>query len=270
MGGAPSVAEQTEDAADTVMRVAIHQPYFLPWLGYFSRLFWVDAFIVLDDVQFRKRHYIDRTRIVDMQSNVRWVGVPVGEHFGATCREVVLRDDSFKRALLRTIAESYATAERFDEESSAIAGILDAAIQRERTIVDIDVEIALRLLDWLDVKRPAIYYSSAFSVPNEATARIAALCEAVSATSIVIGNGGGRTVHDWSAVAASGVEVLMHDYMAQHPVYAQTRRKRCVFQPGLSVIDALMNTGRVATRGFITAPDMAPVPYDEALFGASS
>lgn len=252
------------------MRVAIHQPYFAPWLGYLSRLYWVDAFVILDNVQFRKRHYIDRTRIIDMQSNVRWIGVPVGERFGATCREIILNDDGFKRGLLRTITESYATAEHFKSEASDVLRILDAAIQRGRNIVEIDVEILIAFLSLLEVKPPDILYSSSFDVPKETTARIAALCRAVSADAVVIGAGGGRDVHDWRAIAASGVEILMHDYMAHHPVYPQTRRKRCAFEPGLSVIDALMNAGRAAVHDFVTASSTAPLRYDFAHEGAAS
>jgi hypothetical protein len=246
------------------MRIAIHQPYFAPWLGYFSRLFWADAFIVLDDVQFRKRHYIDRTRIIDMQSNVRWISVPVGERFGATCREVILADDTFKRGLLRTISESYATAEHFKAEGADVLTILDDALQRDRSIVDIDVQILLAVLDLLGVRRPTIFYSSAFDVPKDTTARIVALSKAVSADEIVIGAGRGRGVHDWHTISATGVMVLMHDYMAHHPVYPQARRKRCAFEPGLSVIDAVLNAGRVAVREFITSADTAPTSYDIA------
>jgi hypothetical protein len=47
------------------MAAVIHQAYFLPWLGYFSKLAFADTFIVLDDVFFRKRFHHDRTEIVD-------------------------------------------------------------------------------------------------------------------------------------------------------------------------------------------------------------
>ena len=38
----------------------LHLPYFLPWLGYFSKLAHCDVFVVLDAVHFTKRHYLDR------------------------------------------------------------------------------------------------------------------------------------------------------------------------------------------------------------------
>lgn len=49
------------------MIATIHRPYFLPWMGYFSKLFYSDIFIVMDDVNFTKRHFIDRTKIINPQ-----------------------------------------------------------------------------------------------------------------------------------------------------------------------------------------------------------
>ena len=72
------------------MKVAIHQAYFIPWLGYFSKLAYSDIFVVLDNVLFRKRHYFDRTRIVNMHGEIRWLSLPVGQNFGKKCREVNL------------------------------------------------------------------------------------------------------------------------------------------------------------------------------------
>ena len=44
------------------MIVAIHQPHYLPWLGYLHRMAQVDLFILLDHVQFERRNYQNRTR----------------------------------------------------------------------------------------------------------------------------------------------------------------------------------------------------------------
>src|SRR4030095_1673934 len=45
------------------MIVAIHQPHYLPWLGYLHRMAQVDLFIVLDHVQFERRNYQNRSQI---------------------------------------------------------------------------------------------------------------------------------------------------------------------------------------------------------------
>ena len=58
------------------MIVAIHQPHFLPWLGYLHRMAQVDAFVLLDHVQFERRNYQNRT-MIRMNDEARWLTVPV-------------------------------------------------------------------------------------------------------------------------------------------------------------------------------------------------
>src|SRR5258706_15245994 len=58
------------------MKVAIHQPHFLPWLGYLDRMKQADLFIILDHVQFERRNYQNRTQI-RIDDEARWLTVPV-------------------------------------------------------------------------------------------------------------------------------------------------------------------------------------------------
>ena len=58
------------------MLVAIHQPNFLPWLGYFDRMVNADLFVLLDHVQFERRNYHNRTMIL-LEGEARWLTVPV-------------------------------------------------------------------------------------------------------------------------------------------------------------------------------------------------
>ena len=61
------------------MIIAIHQPHFLPWLGYLHRMAQVDAFVLLDHVQFERRNYQNRT-MIRMNDEARWLTVPVMQH----------------------------------------------------------------------------------------------------------------------------------------------------------------------------------------------
>src|SRR4051812_29145970 len=61
------------------MVIAIHQPHFIAWLGYLHRMAQVDCFVLLDHVQFERRNYQNRTRIL-MNGEARWMSVPVVQH----------------------------------------------------------------------------------------------------------------------------------------------------------------------------------------------
>src|SRR5436305_14922669 len=58
------------------MLVAIHQPCFVPWLGYFDRMLRSDLFVILDHVQFERRNYQNRA-LIRLEDQARWLTVPV-------------------------------------------------------------------------------------------------------------------------------------------------------------------------------------------------
>ncbi|RYE59542.1 MAG: hypothetical protein EOP48_00565 [Sphingobacteriales bacterium] len=59
------------------MTAVMHQPYFLPWMGYFSKLLYADKFIVLDDASFSKRKFIDRVQIINPSGELMWLGLEI-------------------------------------------------------------------------------------------------------------------------------------------------------------------------------------------------
>src|ERR1700746_1380914 len=58
------------------MLVAIHQPTFVPWLGYLDRLLRSDLFVILDHVQFERRNYQNRA-LIRLEDDAKWLTVPV-------------------------------------------------------------------------------------------------------------------------------------------------------------------------------------------------
>src|SRR3989442_2778643 len=71
------------------MRVAIHQPHYLPWLGYFAKWAAADRFIFLDTVQYEKNGWQNRNR-VKTPDGPRWLTVPVHARLGTPIPEVTV------------------------------------------------------------------------------------------------------------------------------------------------------------------------------------
>lgn len=67
------------------MRLGIMQPYFFPYLGYFSLIKHVDKFILLDDVQFIRHGWIERNRILKPDGGWQYIAVPLKKHSQKTC-----------------------------------------------------------------------------------------------------------------------------------------------------------------------------------------
>ena len=213
------------------MRIVIHQPYFLPWLGYFSKFASADGFFVLDDVQFRKRHYYDRTKIINMNSEVRWVGIPVGENFGQQCRNVLVPDTNFTGKIINTLLHSYARADHFKSEFTPISEILTSSIIIDKPLVDVDIDIIYKCCKHIEVNLPKFFYSSEFDLPNNPTDRIIEICNALGANELITGSGSSSQVHDISKIKKAGIRVLVQKYSDKHPKYKQVRRQLLPFQP---------------------------------------
>ena len=80
------------------MRVAIHQPHYLPWLGYFAKWAAADRFIFLDTVQYEKNGWQNRNR-VKTPDGPRWLTVPVHARLGTPIREVTIDRSDIKLKL---------------------------------------------------------------------------------------------------------------------------------------------------------------------------
>ncbi len=248
------------------MTATIHQAYFIPWLGYFSKLAFSDVFVILDDVKFRKRHYFDRTRIIDMHGKVKWISLPSGQNHRLPCRLVHLSapDATYIDHLLQTVESSYARARCFDSEWRALKQAIAGPLRGSTSLVEINVEIITNVMNLVGLEMPDLRYSSSYDIPDEnPTVRVGALCKEVGIGSIILGGGSSAKVHDWSVIAREGVKVYMQDYLTFHPCYEQSRRRRAGFQPGLSIVDAILNVGRKRVREFLVSNDCVPVAQND-------
>src|SRR3990172_6219858 len=79
------------------LRVAITKPTYLPWLGYFALMDACDTFMLLDDVQFEKRSWMQRNRLYDPElRRIRYLTIPVHTTFGDKITDVTLADADWR------------------------------------------------------------------------------------------------------------------------------------------------------------------------------
>jgi len=241
----------------------IHQPYFLPWLGYFSKLCFCDVLVLLDNVHFSKQHYIDRTKIIDMHGQVTWLSLPTGQNPGIPIRDVALRppDNRSLQNVIETVRTSYSKAMEFDSEWPRLRQLLGEAFdkhQHKLMLLDIDVHLIKGLLTQLGITVPHIVLASEITSASDPTARLCDICTALDVTNLLVGAGRSRAVHNFESLRQCGISIQIQDYSAMHPVYSQSRRRSSGFVSGLSIIDALMNVGSERVRTFISEGRYSP------------
>ena len=74
------------------MFIAIHQPNYIPWIGYFSKIKSSDHFVFLDDAQYSKNNYINRVKVLSPSGFGKWITIPVSYQYTDLIREVVAVD----------------------------------------------------------------------------------------------------------------------------------------------------------------------------------
>jgi len=222
------------------MKVAIHQPHFLPWLGYLHRMAQAELFVLLDHVQFERRNYQNRTQI-RLDGKPHWLTVPVvqrSQKERIVEKEIDNRLDGSKwwgDSHFATLRHAYRDAGFFGTYAPAIKRLLET---RHAKLVDINQAGLDLLRDAFGIRTP-LARSSELGVEGARGDLILDICRKVGASTLIAGMGGSRGYLDIDAFAQAGVKIEFHQF--QHPEYPQCGPQP--FMPGLSAIDMLFNRG---------------------------
>jgi len=239
----------------------IHQPYFLPWMGYFSKLVYADKFIVLDNVYFSKRKYIDRVQIINTQGQKMWVGLPIGQHFNEQSNKIHFSDKNAIKKIIKNLYASYSKARHFKNNILQVEEILMECFDNSDLLSEININIVQKLMQLLQLKVPEIIYSSKFKKVNDATERVIMLCKETKCNTLITGMDG-LEKHNFKRVGHNGIHIYLQDYYNEHPIYYQTRRERLGFAKGLSIIDCIFNEGVEFTKSLLTDKKYEPIIYN--------
>lgn len=223
------------------MLIAIHQPHYVPWLGYLDRMAKADLFIVLDHVQFERRNYQNRS-MIRLEGEGKWLTVPVVQLSQKECivDKQVDNSEAGARAWgpthFKTLKYAYRKAPYFAHYAPRLQEILEA---RWEKLVDLDLAMLDFLRDAFQVRTP-LRRSSTMRAEGARSGLLLNLCHEVSAGSTFLGGlGGSRGYLDLEAFAARGIGVQWQEF--RHPTYAQCGD--APFTPGLMALDLLFNCG---------------------------
>jgi len=217
------------------MRVGIHQPMYLPWLGLFDRINRCDVFILLDNVPYSKNYFLNRNKI-KTANGWTWLTVPVifkgNSHKIIKEIEIDNRSDWGKKHWL-SIYYSYKNSSYFD----TYADVFEHFYKQEwRYLVEASTHLLFSLLRMLNIKTP-IRMASTLGVEGRKEELILNICKSVQAEEYLSGPDG-RNYLNLGLWQENKVKVEFHDYL--HPQYPQLHGE---FLPHMSVIDLLFNCG---------------------------
>jgi hypothetical protein len=221
--------------------VAIAQPTFLPWAGWFDLADQADVFVVLDDVAFSKQSWQQRNRVATAQG-LSWVTAPVRSsgRMGQRILDTELASTIFLDKMMRTISTNYGRAAHFARYYPEFCEVLRDSASAE-TLFDLNDGLIEWLGGHLGVTTPKVR-SSELGVDGKRGEYVARLCEHVGASRYLSPPGAEEyLLEDRAEFDDRSIAVDLHVY--EHPVYRQC------FQPFVayaSVLDLLMNEGDAA------------------------
>jgi hypothetical protein len=247
------------------MLVAIHQPSYMPWLGYLDRMARADVFVILDHVQFERGNFQNRTMIrMNGRSGPeqRWLTVPVVQR---SQKERILEkaiDNRLEGSRawgsihFATLRHAYRDAPHAGLYLGALKEIFDARWER---LVDLDMAMLELLRDTFGIRTPLVK-SSELGVGGMKSELILNICREVGADIFLGGMGGSRRYLDTAAFERAGIGVQWQAF--RHPVYPQCGA--APFTAGLSALDLLFNCGAQSRAALLGRCSVAQESFTEA------
>lgn len=222
------------------MILAIHQPNYLPWPGYFFKMAQSDIFIILDSVQFPRGSSVANRNLIKTPQGTQMLTVPV-QRQGLNLQryDEVLVSPGWKNKHLKSIKLNYAKAPYFTE----LFQQLDKILQDSGHLLDINVGFIKLVYDLLKLETKLVFLSCLPEFLDlHKTELIVTLCRYFSADCYLSGHGG-YAYNQPELFEKNGLKLEYLNY--QPTTYPQLWGS---FIPNLSIVDMLFNCGPDLTR----------------------
>jgi hypothetical protein len=214
--------------------VAIHQPQYLPWLGYFDKMRRADVFCYLNDVQYKKNEWQNRNRIKNAQG-WQWLTVPVRYHFPEKINEVKINTTTgWQKKHLQALVTNYSRAPFYKPYSAIFE---DTYTRDWEFISELNIHLLEYLREALEMNTKTTVISSDLQLSDDPTDRLIDICKSTGADTYLAGPDGTKYM-DLQRFEQNGIKVITQEF--KHPVYPQLFDD---FESHMSIVDLLFNCG---------------------------
>ena len=221
--------------------VAIHQPNFLPWIGYFHKIANVDKFVYFDNVQLPGgKSFCYRTKILFNNGKDKWLSIPL---LGKSDKSLIMDTkidikQNWKYKHLRTLSWNYKTHPFFDEIYEIIESVYKIESQ---FLIDYNIPLITKISEYLELDTEFICSSKISNDSNlKGLDRIIEINEFCGAKEYLSGNGAGsKRYMDERYFTEKDIVLKWQEF--EFRKYPQLNSQE--FIPGLSIIDLLFNCG---------------------------
>jgi hypothetical protein len=219
------------------MKVGIMQPYFFPYLGYFSLIKHTDFFILFDQVKYIRHGWIERNRILKPEASWQYVKVPLRKHSSKTLISDIQinNDNNWRDKIYRQLVHYKKRAPFYTETISLLEDSLNiktnSIVKLNENVIKhvcryINVDVKIEILSEMDLEIEKV------NAPDEWALNI---CKALNGVSEYWNPEGGLEFFNRKKYEADGIDIkFLKMNLSEYP------QKRVGFETGLSIIDVMM------------------------------
>lgn len=229
--------------------LAVMQPYFLPYIGYFQLLATVDKFVVFDDVNYINRGWVNRNQLL-LNGSAHMFTVPIS---GASqnkliCDISLVSGPNWRDKLVRTIRQAYGKAPCYAQVSVLIERVINYPARKLDDFLLFSLrEVARYLSLEVEIVNTSRIYKNSHLKGQD---RILDICRQEQAGRY-INPIGGQGLYDKATFMAHGLQL---QFLRPRPIsYPQGNGE---FVPWLSILDVLMFNEQTDVRQLLTEIDL--------------
>jgi hypothetical protein len=224
------------------MVLSIHQPHFFPWLGYFDKILRSDIFVYLDNVQFTKNYFQNRTQVKGSDGEIHWLTIPIQKASLETPICQIQIANNFDADLIKKkISGFYSNSKFYEEVIADVFSLIDKQDQSLSKLNISSIEWALKKIN-IGTKRLVASEMNVFS--KGPTERLIELCKGTECN-IYLSGIGGKKYMDMVQFENNDIDVIFQDFQPEIYTYTQINNS---FKPGLSILDSFFNIGYLETE----------------------
>lgn len=217
------------------MTIAIHQPEYLPWPGFFNKISNCDAFVILDSVEFSRGGFQNRNRI-QTSAGVKWLTIPISGHTKVPINEIQIDNTKgWQKNHYEILKQSYGKTPHFSNLLVFLENFyLKSYFEK---LVDANVTIIKYFMEYLGIKKDLVF-SSSLKPEGQRTDLLIDICKKLGVSSYLSGQGG-KNYLDKKKFMQNNIKLEFQDFTVSQST-------------PLSILDFIFNHGKAETLKLIS------------------
>lgn len=217
-------------------KVAIIQPNYIPWKGYFDMINYVDEFIILDDVQYTKNDWRNRNKIQTDQGE-QWLTIPIKQtKLNQLINESKVSYRNWNEKHWKTLVQNYGKAEGFQLFEEYFFKLYTQ--QKSLFLLDIDLKFTQAINQLLNINTK-ITLSSDLKTTGSKTDKLVDLCSIIGASTYVSSPKAKAYLNE-TLFTNVGMNVEWYEYKTDYS-YPSIHQNQT---PYISILDLIFNVGK--------------------------